>query len=99
MAKRTTYRLGADVPGGQKVRDHRGRVVDDAYVENAVEDAINKVRTRGRPSLSQTGESPLLRVRLPRDLDDAVRKAAAKSGTSRAEWVRQVLEKASRKAG
>ena len=99
MAKRTTYRVGTDVPRGQKVRDRRGRVIDDAYVERAVEDAIKQARSRGRPSLSQTGESPLLRVRLPRELDDAVRRAAAKSGTSRAEWVRQVLDKASRKAG
>jgi predicted HicB family RNase H-like nuclease len=99
MAKRTTYRPGPDIPKGQKIRDRKGRVINDAYVEHAVEDAIKKARTRGRPSLSEAGESPLLRVRIPQDLDDAVRRAAAKSGTSRAEWVRQVLDKASRKAG
>lgn len=99
MAKRTTYKLRPDIPKGKTLRDRKGRVVDDAYVADAVEDAISKVRGRGRPSLSQAGESPLLRVRIPWELDDAVRKAAAKRGTSRAEWVRQVLEKASRKVG
>lgn len=99
MTKQTTYRPGPDIPKGKALRDRRGRVVDDAYVAEAVEDAIIKARGRGRPSLSQAGESPLLRVRIPRELDDAVRKAAAKTGTSRAEWVRQVLQKASRKVG
>ncbi len=99
MAKKTTYRFGPDIPEGKKLRDRRGRGVDDAYVEEAVEDAITKARRRGRPSLSQGGESPLLRVRIPPELDDAVRRAAANTGTSRAEWVRQVLDRASRKVG
>ena len=99
MAKRSTYRLGPDIPKGKALRDRRGRAVDDAYVEEAVRDAITKARGRGRPSLSEGGESPLLRVRIPRELDDAVRRAAAKMGTSRSEWVRQVLDKASRKVG
>jgi predicted DNA-binding protein len=99
MAKRTNFRLGPDIPKNKALRDRRGRVVDDEYVDEAVEDAVRKVRGRGRPSLSQSGESPLLRVRIPPELDDAVRRAAAKTGTSRAEWVRQVLDKASRKVG
>jgi len=44
-------------------------------------------------------EFPLLRVRIPREPDDAVRKAATKTGTSRAEWVRQVLDNANRRIG
>ncbi len=55
--------------------------------------------SRGRPSLSESGESPLLRVRLSRELDDAVRKAAQEAGASRSDWVRQALDEASRKAG
>ena len=55
--------------------------------------------SRGRPSLSESGESPLLQVRLSRELDDAVRKAAQEAGVSRSDWVRQVLDEASRKAG
>lgn len=80
---------GSDVADDEVLRDSKGRVVDDAYVEGAVDDALR--RLRGRPSLSESGESPLLRVRLPRELDDAVRRAAVHAGTSRAEWVRRVL--------
>ena len=94
MAKKTRYVQGADVPSHQVLHDSKGRVVDDVYVEGAVEDALRRVR--GRPSLSASGESPLLRVRLSRDLDDAVRHAAQRAGQSRADWVRQVLTQASR---
>lgn len=99
MNEQSQYRLGPDVKDEETLRDRRGRVIDDGYVEEAVDDALRKVRGRGRPSLSETGESPLLRVRLSRDLDDAVRKAADRTGKSRAEWVREVLAKASRRAG
>lgn len=99
MAKRTTYRLGPDIPKDKTLSDRRGRVIDDEYIAEAVEDAVQKTRGRGRPSLSMSGESPLLRVRIPPELDDAVCRAAAEKGTSKAEWVRQVLDEASRKVG
>ncbi len=99
MTKRTTYTLGSDVPADEVLRDTKGRVVDDSYVDSAVQDALAIVRGRGRPSLSQSGESPLLRVRLSRELDEAVRKAAEVAGTSRSEWVRHTLEEASRRTG
>ncbi len=99
MTKRTTYTLGSDVPADEVLRDTKGRVVDDSYVDSAVQDALAIVRGRGRPSLSQSGESPLLRVRLSRELDEAVRKAAEVAGTSRSEWVRHTLEEASRRSG
>ena len=81
------------------LRDSRGRVVDDEYVKGAVEDAIGYVRGRGRPSLSESGESPLLRVRVSRDLNQAVRTAARTSGVSVAEWVRRTLERATHGPG
>ena len=96
---KTTFRLGPDIADGEALRDSHGRVVDDAYIEGATADALEQVRRRGRPSLSASGESPLLRVRLSHDLDDAVTRAAQKTGKSRAEWVREVLDKASRRAG
>lgn len=99
MAKRKTYKLGPDVPTSEVLRDSQGRIVDEPYVDAAVEDAVRQVRGRGRPSLSDSGESPLLRVRLSRELDDAVRKAAEADGTSRSEWVRHVLDEAARKTG
>lgn len=97
MTKPTTYTLGPDVPDTEILRDSKGRVIDDDYVEAAVNDALGQARGRGRPSLSESGESPLLRVRLPRDLDDAIRKAAREAGRSRSDWVRQALADASRK--
>jgi len=93
------YRLESDVGDKEVIQDRRGRVVDDRYVEEAVDDALQTVRGRGRPSLSQSGESPLLRVRLSRDLDEAVRRAAERSGASRSDWVRRVLSEAIRRAG
>lgn len=99
MSKRTRYTLGPDIPIDEVLRDTAGRVVDDAYVSAAVEAARTHARGRGRPSLSRVGESPLLRVRLPAELDEAVRRAAEQAGISRAEWVRRVLvDAASRSA-
>lgn len=86
MNEPTSYRIGSDVHEAEELRDSRGQLVDDSYIEVAVEDAIARVRGRGRPSLSDSGESPLLRVRLSRDLDDAVRRAAERSGATRSEW-------------
>jgi len=94
VGKHGSYRLGPDVPDDEQLRDREGRRIDDAYVDAAVEDALRHVRGRGRPSLSQAGESPLLRVRISHELDEAVRKAADSDGTSRSEWVRRVLDEA-----
>jgi predicted HicB family RNase H-like nuclease len=99
MKRAVRYRLESDVGDKEVIKDRRGRVVDDRYVEEAVDDALETVRGRGRPSLSQSGESPLLRVRLSRDLDEAVRRAAERSGASRSDWVRRVLSEATRRAG
>ncbi len=99
MNKSTSYQLGPDVEKDEQLHDSRGRLIDDSYVDAAVEDAITQVRGRGRPSLSASGESPLLRVRLSHDLDDAVRRAAERSGASRSEWVRRVLDEAVNRAG
>ena len=99
MSKTNSYILGPDVPDDEILLDSAGRVIDDAYVDAAVEDAVRRVRGPGRPSLSATGESPLLRVRISRELDEAVRKAADEAGASRSEWVRQALAAAARRAG
>lgn len=98
MTKQPKYTLGPDIAEGEELRDSQGRLVDDVYIESAVVDAIAQARGRGRPSLSTSGESPLLRVRLSRELDEAVRRAAAQSGDSRSEWVRRVLDEAANRA-
>ncbi len=94
MDEPTEYRMGADVREDEGLRDSQGRLIDDSYVDAAVEDALSQVRGRGRPSLSASGESPLLRVRLSHDLDDAVRRAAERAGASKSEWVRRALDEA-----
>ncbi|MDQ3716909.1 MAG: hypothetical protein M3381_12995 [Actinomycetota bacterium] len=99
MSKAGTYRLAVDVPESEVLHDSQGRVVDEAYVHGAVVEALARVRGRGRPSLSESGESPLLRVRLSRELDEAVRKAADDACASRSEWVRKVLDQATHRTG
>ncbi len=99
MNNADTFRLGADITDEEDLRDSQGRRVDDAYVQQAVSEALTRVRGRGRPSLSESGESPLLRVRISRDLDEAVRRAAQDAGASRSEWVRKVLDEATGRAG
>jgi hypothetical protein len=99
MARRTRYVPVKDIPADETLRDSKGRVITDEYVDAAVTDAIGKTRRRGRPSLSESGESPLLRVRISPELDEAVSRAAEASGETRAEWVRHTLSKATRKAG
>lgn len=96
-ASRSSGEEALVVRGGsrdQTLRDSRGRVVDDTYVAGAVDDAISHARGRGRPSLSKSGESPLLRVRVSRELDTAVRDAAGRSGLSVSDWVRMALDRA-----
>jgi hypothetical protein len=97
-AKPRSRKVSATVGRNEVLRDTQGRVVDDEYVDRAVEGAIAYVRGRGRPSLSESGESPLLRVRVSRDLDAAVRRAADRSGVSLSDWIRRTLETAARQS-
>lgn len=99
MTANRRRRLSDTVGADEVLRDSRGRVIDDAYVDRAVETAVEYVRGRGRPSLSKSGESPLLRVRVSRELDAAVRAAASASGESVPDWVRHTLEQAARTSG
>jgi hypothetical protein len=98
MTEQTHYVLGPDVADDEELRDRQGRRIDEDYADRAAEDALQRVKGRGRPSLSHSGESPMLRVRLPEDLNDAVSQAAHEAGTSRSEWVRHILAKATRRA-
>lgn len=95
MTAKPRRRPSSTVGRNEVLRDSRGRVVDDDYVDRAVEDAIEYVRGRGRPSLSKSGESPLLRVRVSRELERAIQEAAERSDVSVPVWVRAVLRDAS----
>lgn len=94
MTAKPRRKPSSTVGPNELLRDSRGRLIDDEYVDRAVEEAIAYVRGRGRPSLSESGESPLLRVRIPRDLDTAMRRAAQRSGETVPDWVRRALENA-----
>ena len=98
MTAKPRRKPSSTVGRNEVLRDSHGRVIDDTYVERAAEDALEYVRGRGRPSLSKSGESPLLRVRVSRDLDAAVREAARSSGESLSDWVRRALEQAADRA-
>jgi hypothetical protein len=80
LGARVTSRQRADagtkVRRSEALRDSRGQIIDDPYVEGTVDNALEHVRGRGCPSLSRTGKSPLLRVRVSRGLETAVREAA-----------------------
>jgi hypothetical protein len=93
-----TYRLGPDVPDDEELRAGQGRVIDEGCVDAAAEEALEQVRGRGRPSASATGESPLLRVRVPRELHQAVSDVARRAGVSRSEWVRRILDEAAHRS-
>lgn len=98
MTRGVRYVLGPDIPDDEELRDSRGRLIDDAYVDRVVADAHRRMQARGRPSLSASGESPMLRVRLPRDLAAAIDRAAREAKQSRSEWVRHALAETLRKA-
>jgi hypothetical protein len=94
MTAKPHRRSSSTVGRDEVLRDSRGRVIDNDYVEGAVEDAVACARGRGRPSLSKSGESPLLRLRVPQDLDAAIRDAARSSGVPLSAWVRRALREA-----
>jgi predicted DNA binding CopG/RHH family protein len=84
---------GRDIPDDERLRDPEGRPVDDTYVVRVVEEFHRE--TRGRKSLSRRpGKSPLLQVRVPTELEEAIRLAAQADGLPRADWIRQVLRRA-----
>lgn len=92
--RRRDAQIGRGVPAGEELRDGKSQLIEDAYAERATADAIDEGRGGGRPPLFGTGESPLLLVCVSRDLDEAIRHAAERSGKSRADWVRDALDEA-----
>ena len=98
MTAKRRGKLPATVGPTEVLRDSRGRVVDDEYVDQAVETAVEYARGRGRPSLSASGESPLVRVRVSGELKAQIARAAQSSGQSTANWIRAALERAVREA-
>lgn len=77
------------------MRDSHSRRVD----ADVHRDGVRGVDARTRSTIAVgVGESPLLRARISRDLDEAVHKAADTAGASRLEWVPRALDEATHRA-
>jgi hypothetical protein len=83
------YTLGPDVPADEPVYDSKGNLVDDGYIDQAVEDVH---RALGRPSLSGAGSSPRVSFRLSAETRQAAEKIAEQQGVSLSELARHALE-------
>jgi len=87
------YKTGPDVKRGEKVHDSRGNLIDEAYIERAVED-VHRQLGRGRPSLTGPGTvSPEIKARVPAELKARVEREAKRQGKSTSAVVREALER------
>jgi hypothetical protein len=86
---RKKYTLGPDVPADEFVYDSKGNLIDDGYIDHAIEDVH---RTLGRPSLSGAGNSPRVSFRLSIETRQAAEKIAELEGVSLSELARHALE-------
>lgn len=59
-----------------------------------LDEALNAMRPPGRPSLSTSGSSPVIRVRVPRGMHNAIERIIRETGVDRASWLRQALREA-----
>jgi hypothetical protein len=83
------YSLGPDVPSDEPVYDSKGNLIDDDYIDQAVEDVH---RVFGRPSPSGDGSSPRVSFRLSAETRQAAEKIAEQEGLSLSELARHTLE-------
>jgi hypothetical protein len=87
------YKMGPDVKPEEKVYDSKGNLVDENYIERAVED-VHRQLGRGRPSLTAPGKtSPEIKARVPAELKRRVQQAARERGESLSDFIREALER------
>lgn len=87
------YKLGPDVQPQEKVYDSKGNLIDENYIDSAVED-VHRQLGRGRPSLTAPGKtSPEIKARVPAELKLRVQQAARERGESLSDFVREALER------
>lgn len=90
-------RPGSYVGPEDKLRDSQGRLIDEAYVQRALEDTWRQL---GRPSLSGArSPSPQVVVRMTPQLRDAAKALAEREGITLSELTRQALEERIERAG
>lgn len=84
--------LGPDVKPDEKVYDSKGNLIDENYIERAVEDVHGRLG-RGRPSLTGPGQvSPEIKARVPAELKQRLQQAAKDHGTPLSVFIREALE-------
>lgn len=90
-------RPGSYVGPEDMLRDSQGRLIDEAYVQRALEDTWRQL---GRPSLSGVQRpSPQVAVRMSPELRDAAKALAKREGITLSELTRQALEEHITRAG
>lgn len=86
------YKLGPDVKPEEKIYDSKGNLIDENYIERAVED-VHRQLGRGRPSLTAPGRvSPEIKARVPVELKDRLQQAAKEHGKPLSVFIREALE-------
>lgn len=87
------YKAGPDVKPDEKVYDSKGNLIDEEYIERAVED-VHRQLGPGRPSLTAPGEvSPEIKARVPAELKRRLQEAAKEDGKSLSDFIREALER------
>lgn len=90
-------RAGSYVGPEDQLRDSHGRLIDEEYVKDAIEDTWRQL---GRPSLSgEPSPSPQVVVRMTPQLRDAARELAERQGITLSELTRTALEEHIKRAG
>lgn len=88
------YVAGPDIDLDREVvLDKRGRRITERRAERIAKDVVRRVGP-GRPSLTRPGtRSPEVKARVPAELQQRVREAAASEHISTSELVRKALER------
>jgi hypothetical protein len=99
MADDTPDCADYDPHGDEQLRDTRGNVIDTDYIDTVSREAeagyeldeLTPARV-GRPSLSDIGDSPQVRFRLPAETRAAAAELAAREGKSLSQLARDAVE-------
>ena len=87
------YKLGSDVKPEEKIYDSTGNLIDEDYIDSAVED-VHRQLGPGRPSLTGPGAtSPEIKARVPAELKDRLQQAAREHGQPLSVFIREALER------
>jgi len=89
--RRVVLTVGPDQQEGEIARDQRGNVIDDDYVDTVLQEINAAKAPPGRPSLAE-GISPLVQFRVPREVKEAVDRAARVRGVTTSQWLREAVQ-------